>query len=225
MSVEIYKLNNVDPDEIGDVLLKIQRSFNIKLDSEGLKDADTLGNLCDIIVNKISLTNTDSCTTQHAFYQLRNAIATATGTDKCTIKPQTRLSKVFPRENRLSLLSAIEKELGFSINLLQPRQWIIAIFISILGGSLAGCCYNWQAGITGIIISLICLKIAGKFGKEIRLKTVGDLANQISRENYLKARRNPCAINKNEIEQKVKEIFVNDLNLQPIMVKRRSPIN
>lgn len=219
---EIYKLNNVDPEDISDVLVKIQRSFNIKLDDEGLKDVHTLGNLCDVIIDKINLTNSDSCTTQQAFYKLRSSIANVTGMDKCDIKPQTRLCIIFPKENRLKLISEIENELGFKINLLQPHQWVIGVFSLILAGSLIECFYNWMVGITGLLSSLISLKLAGKFGKEIHLKTVGDLANKISKESYLRSRRNSCTINKNEIEQKVRELFINDPRLEPIVLKRRS---
>src|SRR5665213_239108 len=116
MKEEIYKLNNVDPDDISDVLVKIQRSFNIKLDNEGLREVDTFGDLCDAIISKINLEHEDSCTTQHAFYMLRNAIAAVTGIDKCSVKPQTRLSKILPKENRLHIIAEIENELGFKIN-------------------------------------------------------------------------------------------------------------
>lgn len=223
MSEHINKLNKVDPADINDVLVKIQRSFNIKLDNEGLKDVSTFGNLCDVIISKINLECPGSCTTQHAFYMLRNALAATTKVDKSTIKPQTRLLKFFPRENRQDLISKIESELGFKINLLQPRRWIIGMFISLLAGSIIGCFYNWQIGAAGLIASVIGLKIAGKFGKEMHLKTVGDLANKISRESFLKYRRNADMINKTEIEQKVKEFFIKDLHVEPIMLTRQLP--
>ena len=41
-TTKFIKLNNVDPDDISIILAKIQRSFNIKLDNEGLKDVDYL---------------------------------------------------------------------------------------------------------------------------------------------------------------------------------------
>ncbi len=221
MGEEFYKLNNVDPEAIGNILLKIQRSFNIKLDNEGLKDVNTFKSLCDLIVNKISLEHEDSCTTQHAFYLLRNAISNITGIDRCGITPQTRLSKILPRESRLKTITEIENELGFQTNLLQPKQLVIGLFALTLLVSFIGFFYNWQIAAAGCLASVLGLKLAGKFGKEIHLKTVGDLANKISRESYMKARRN-STVNKNEIEQKVRELFANDLGLQPILVRRES---
>ena len=56
----------------------------------------TFGSLCDLIINKINLEHADTCTTQHAFYLLRNAIAAINRIDKCSITPHTRLIKHVP---------------------------------------------------------------------------------------------------------------------------------
>jgi hypothetical protein len=220
--MKFYKNDNVNPE---DVLEKIQRSFQITLDDEGLRNVNSVGNLCDVIAKKMIVNHSDNCTTQHAFYKLREAIAHITAIDKCAIKPQTRLSAIFPRENRLDIIEDIENEFDLKINLLQPRQLVVGIFVAMLLVSLTICFFNWEIGISGTIISGICLKLAGKFGKEIHLKTVGDLANKIARESYQKSKRNACAVNKREIEQKVRELFSNDLGLEPVVLRRESKFN
>ncbi|MGZ3767437.1 MAG: hypothetical protein ACXVA2_22425, partial [Mucilaginibacter sp.] len=212
---------NVDPLDICDVLTKIENSFNIKLDNEGLADATSFRSLCDLIVSKINLEHADTCTTQQAFYKLRCAIANVTAAERCSITPHSKLSKLFPREDRLLLIGEIEQELGFETKLLQPKGWVIGFFVLTLLASSIGFFFNWEIAAAGCLASVLGLKLAGKFGKEIHLKTVGDLANKISRESYIMARRNPT-VNKNEIEQKVREIFAHELNLEPILLTRRS---
>lgn len=225
MSKETCYLNNVDPEDIGDVLVKIERSFNIRLNDEMLKEVNTFGSLCDVITQQIDQCHSESCTTQHAFYQLRNAITAATGIDKCSIKPQTKVCEIFPRENRLQIIAEIENELGLDVSLLRPRQWIITLFTLMLIASVAVCFYNWKIGALGAVVFIVSLKLAGKFGKEIHVKTIGDLANKISREQYLKVRRNSGTINKREIEQKVRELFITDLHLEPVVLRRDSRFN
>jgi len=221
MNREFYQLKNVDPEDINDVLLKVQRSFDIRFDQSELDHVATFGDLCDAIQNKISLLHEDTCTTQHAFYLLRNAIAAATGADKCSVKPHSRLGKLFPRENRLEGIACVEQELGFKIDLLQPKQWIVTSFALILLASSIAFFYNWEIALGGCLASLLGLKLAGKFGKEIHLKTVGDLANKISRESNVKAKRNPT-VTRNEIEQKVHEVLAQKLQLEPVVLTRRS---
>jgi hypothetical protein len=221
MNNEFYNLKNAGPLEVSDVLAKIERSFNITLDHEGVQNATNMRSLCDLIVSKINHEHVETCTTQHAFYMLRNAMASALGADKCTIKPHSKLCQLLPRENRLEVIAEVETELGIELNLLQPKQWLIIAFSVALLGSITACFYFWPAAIAGVLASLLGLKMAGKFGKEIHLKTVGDLANKISREIYLKSRRN-SVVSKNEVEQKIKELFEKDLHLQPIAVRRNT---
>jgi hypothetical protein len=225
MDREFNKLKNAAWEDIDDVLIKIQRSFNIRLDNDSLSGIDSFRKLSDVIINKINLEHEDSCTTQHAFYLLRNAIAASTGADKCGITPHTKLSHLFPRENRIQMIQEIEHDLGFDTDLLQPKQWVIAAFSAVLIASLIGCYFNWEIGVAGILASIAGFKLAGKFGKEIHLKTVGDLANKIARESYQKSKRNACAVNKREIEQKVRELFSNDLGLEPVVLRRESKFN
>src|SRR5689334_8037117 len=139
MDKEFINFRNVDPLDICDVLTKIEKSFNIKLDNEGLEKANTLKGLRDLVIRKI---DEETCTTQQAFYRLRNAIASVNGINKCDISTHTRLCKLFPKEDRLEAISKIEEELGFRINLLKPKQWIVNIFTLTLIASGIFCFYN-----------------------------------------------------------------------------------
>jgi hypothetical protein len=143
------------------------------------------------------------------------------GINKCDITTHTKLCKLFPKEDRLEAISKIEGELGLDINLLKPKQWIVSIFVLAFTGSGVFCFYNLVAGVAGLLLSGIALKLAGKFGKEMHLKTVGDLACQISRESSTKIRRS-YPVNKSEVEQKLRELFANELELEPVLLTRRA---
>ena len=119
---QAFNLNNGDPEDLDDVLVKIERSFNISLEDTSFKDVKTFGKLCDIVVEKVKQTNNDSCTTQQAFYKIRNAINSTISPPKELIKPQTRLADIFPRDNRLEVIAEIEKEMGFKINLIDFKM-------------------------------------------------------------------------------------------------------
>lgn len=220
MNEKIYQLNNVGPDDISDALIKIQRYFNITLDYKELKNITTFGPLCDLVISKIDSEQEETYTTQRAFYMLRNAIASATGINRCDISTHSKLVKLFPKEGRLEAIANVEDVLGFRINLLKPKQWIVGIFALTFISSGIFCFYNLFTGMAGLLMSAIVLKLAGKFGKEMHLKTVGDLACKISRESSSKMRRN--TINKNEVEQKLRELFVNDLEPEPVMLTQRT---
>jgi len=219
-NTQAFNLNNVDPEDIGDVLVKIERSFNIRLDDTSCKDVKTFGKLCDIVVENVKQTNNDSCTTQQAFYKIRNAINSTISPPKELIKPQTKLADIFPRDTRLQVIAEIEREMGFKINLLQPKQGIVGTFIFVLAASAVGFFYQPVMAFIGALIAITGLMLAGKFGKELKVKTLGDLAEKVAREHYIKCRRDASTVNRNEISQKIKELFTADLYLEPSVLTR-----
>lgn len=98
--LDTYELCNIDPEDISDVLVKVEKSFGFKFGDTELKDTKTFGELCDIITSKVQGVNSNDCTTQQAFYKLRNAIADTLQIDKTGITPDTDLQKLFPKNIR-----------------------------------------------------------------------------------------------------------------------------
>jgi hypothetical protein len=207
-------LNNFHAEDIGDVLLKIEKSFDITFADDDLKEAKTFGALCDVVVAKVKHAQADSCTTQHAFYKLRSAINAKNPTEKYLVKPQTKLCELFPRDNRIEVVADIEAEMGFHMNLLQPKAWIVWTFGLMLVASIALFWINTTAATLGLIVSIAGLRLAGRFGKELKVKTIGDLAEKIAREHYLKCRRDASTVNRTEVVQKVKELFAESFQLE-----------
>lgn len=219
---ETFELCNVDPDDISDVLVKVEKSFGFRFGDNELRDVKTFGELCDIITSKIPGENSSDCTTQQAFYKVRNAIAGVLALDKSSLMPDTALQNILPRNIRRQSIKAIDKELGFKTNVLRPKHSITGTLIVILLASFVGLFVFWQAGLIGLVFSIICLPLATKFGNEFDLLTVGHFADKISREHYLKSRRISMTTNKKEIAQKVKDLFIAELGIEESQLKRQS---
>jgi hypothetical protein len=213
-----YELNNSDPEDIEDVLIKVEKSFNIKFIGNELIGLSTFGELCDHITNKIQLAHSVDCTKQQAFYKLRNAISSTLNIHD--IKPNTLLSHILPRKERLSRVKLIEKKLGFRLSLLRPKYFISNILLIIFITSLVELFINWKWGFVGFIIIIITYQFAKKFSKEIDIITIGELTEKIARENYLESRRNPTTFNKNEIQNILTECFSKDLGLDKSKLTR-----
>ena len=215
-------LNNFDAAEIGDVLLKIEKSFNISFTDTDLKDVKTFGALCDQVVDKVKQHHADSCTTQHAFYKLRNAINSKNPAEKFILKPQTRLADIFPRDNRIEVVTDIENEMGFHMNLLQPKQWIVWGFTGILLAAIAIFFFNNVVGLIGGGVAITGLILAGRFGKELKVKTLGDLSEKIAREHYLKCRRDAATVSRAEVNEKVKAVFAEYFDIEPAVLTKQA---
>lgn len=200
-------LKNINGEDVDDLLMKVETSFNIRFVDKELYYIKTFGELCDHIANKIQLLDIHDCTTQQAFYKLRNAISKAIQIDSKTISPENDVVYFLPRKNRRSRIKKLEEYLGFKLNILRPPHWVIHSLVVLFLASLLGLYFDWKMGLFGIVSSLSGIWLANKFGNELDVKTVGDLAERMTRDNYINSRRNPSTYNKHEIEKILTEWF------------------
>jgi acyl carrier protein len=216
------EIKDIDSEDIGDLLAKVETSFGIKFVNDELIHITTFGQLSDHISNKIQLDNSEDCTSQQAFYKLREAISSTLQIDDKTISTDFRLSDILPKQSRRSRTKKMERHLGFKLNILRPPHWVRGTLAFILVVSLVGLFFSWQIGLLGLAFSIAGLWLANKIGNELDLQTVGQVAEKITREHYLKSRRNPKTFNKSEIEKLLTDWFSDDLGLDKIKLKREA---
>ena len=208
------KLSDRDIEDIGDLIPAVEDSYGFKFGDTELKDVKTFGELCDIIANKLkNLDISDDCTSQQAFYKLRSSIAAVLHLDKSSISTDTPLLQFLPFLSRRQRVKQIERHLGFKIKILRPTHLETASLGIILLGSFVGLFFNWKIGLTGLLFSIGGLRISNYFANTLDLQTVGQVADKMSRENYLQSRRYPSTINKKEIESKIQDLFADKLRL------------
>jgi acyl carrier protein len=223
-TLEFIELNNIDPEDIGDLLVKIEKSFHIKFGKNELTEVKTFGELCDIIQSKVKGQTSTDCTTQQAFYKLRKVISEIT-TNSRPIDIDTSLEEILPRRNRRLLVKQVDTHFGFRTNILSAKDRITTSLMIFLVLSLISLIWSWKVGIAGITLAVVLTMVANKFGKELSLKTAGELANKISREHYRDVRRHSMTVNPKEITEKVKEIFKEDLGLDDSALSREATFN
>jgi hypothetical protein len=217
-----FELKNIDPDDISDLLIKVENSFNIKFNDTELTHISMFGELCDHIANKIQLDHADDCTSQQAFYKLRDAISLILQIDKKRISTNHSLADFLPRKNRRLRTQKLEEQLGFKLNILRPPHWVTGTLSIISLASFVGLFLNWQIGLFGLVFSIAGFWLTSKIGNELDLQTVGQVAEKMTRENYLKSRRNSNTFNKKEIEKVLTEWFSYDLCLDKSELNRES---
>jgi acyl carrier protein len=217
-----YELKNIDPEDIEDLLVKVESSFNVKFVGDELVHITNFGELCNHIANKIQLDNVDDCTSQQAFYKLRDAISSTLQIDNKSISTDFSLAVLLPRKSRRPRTRKLEDHLGFKLNILRPPHWITLTLVILLLASFIGLFFNWQIGLLGLVFSIMGFWFANKIGNELDLQTVGQLAQKMTRENYLKSRRNPKTFNKNEIENVLTDWFSNEFDLDKRKLTREA---
>jgi hypothetical protein len=208
--VSDIKLDNIDPEDFGDSLLKLEKSFGVKFADNSMKDAKTFGDICDIIESHINLTDKNDCTTQQAFYKVRKAIGLTQNFDESNIEPQTKLEDIFPRSNRRQNVKDFQQALGFSVDILGMKTWLALTLAAGFILSLIAFFFSWQYAVAGLTFFTLFMWTANKFSKELNVSTVRQLTEKISREHYSLARRQSWTVNKNEIVKTIQDVFIAD---------------
>ncbi|MDY3529050.1 hypothetical protein PG593_04590 [Riemerella anatipestifer] len=206
-------LRNIDSLDIDFVCKAIENSLRIKYNNDELSKISNLGELCDLTISKIEGENLETCTNQEAFYKLRNAFSEILNISKDIIKPKVEIATILPRRKRIENLKKIEKRIGFKLNLLRPPGWLVGTLISIL---IVGIIFLFVKNVIGIILiifSLLGLEACKDYGKELKVKTFGQLVENAVLTNYSKLRSRKNTVNKNEIEKIVIGMFTDLLNL------------
>lgn len=212
---EDYKLEDIELQDIEHTLASVAKSFEITLPSDAFGEVKTFGEICEVFEKNIPYKNEESCTTQQAFYKIRNAIAISQKIDKKNIKPNTRLDEIFPRLGRRKKIKAFQRELAIPVNFLTMKTWLLLSIVTGFLISLIAFFFNWKFALTGILSCLIFNWIATKLQQEIELISIENLVKKVVREHYLQARRNQNTINKREITKVIQCCFIAEHDLKP----------
>jgi hypothetical protein len=208
------KLDNIDPEDFGDTLLKLEKSFGAKFADNSFKDAKTFGDICDIVGSQINLSDKVDCTTQQAFYKVRKAISLTYSVAEKNIKPESNLEDFFPRQNRIQNVKNFQQNLGINVDLLSMKTWLAWTILIGFTLSLIAFFFSWKIAIIGLTFFSLFSWTISKFSKEIDITTVGELAEKISREHYSQARRQVGTVNRSEIVKTIQDVFIADYSLK-----------
>ena len=184
-----------------ELVMKMEDTFNIKFDDEAAGSLHTVGQLTDLVLNKIGPTSTNSNSFQKAFGLLKETIL-AEFPATCHITPETATETVFPARNRKYWWNRIAQKAGvkFPKITIAPKLLltiIILFWLSILM-LISGFIFldsipyaYWIVLLSlwiGLLVWILLLKPASVFCPGINpippsCRTLGDLAKAILAHN------------------------------------------
>lgn len=210
-----YLLEHVELQDISDAIITIQQSFQISFREDELANVKIFEDLCNLIHEKIKLEDRDDCTSQQAFYKLNRALSHTFNLSKLHLSPETLIDNIIPRKNRIKKVKMLEDILDMRLFLLSPPFSLTCVLIVVFLLSLLAFFIDWTIAVSGITFSILGLRIANKMGKEIDIKTVGELTDNMVSYNYIKSRRDSNTVNRGELDNVIKSIFIKLFQLSP----------
>ena len=204
-------LSETDHEDISDVIVELEKSFDLKFKDDAFNTVKTFGDLCDVFDSYIKYTHTEDCTKQQAFYKIRTSISECQLIDKGSIQLETNLSEIFPKRNRRLQVNKFTQHVGVNLNFLVPPLWLGLIQYIGFISSLVYLFFDWKMGFSGICFFIIAIYISNFFGKSLKYDTVRALVENAVKENYTMMRRNRLTVNRKEVFSIIQEAFIKRL--------------
>ncbi len=209
-----FKLSAEQWEDFSDLLICFEDMFNIRFTDEELLDIMSFDDLVTLAISKIQLEDENTCTTQRAFYQVRNAINQLKTFDTDKLTPNSRLEDIFPKKNRNESVERFEATLGVEPSILRINRYVAIMLLSFFMLSFFGLFFNPYLGGLGIGLDILGWLVASKFAKTFRYTTVRELIENIVCANYLLFRKNKNTINRKELPNLITAWFANNMALE-----------
>lgn len=205
------KLGHFEIEDLEMALEKFEKDYQILIDER--IPAKNFQELTDYLLSKFEVVHREGCTTQQAFYKLKNAME-KNKILASFISPQSLLEEVFSREERKQNLKYIEGELGVKLDVLRPKNWLIYGLMLMFFMLLISLFWNFWWGLLGLGIWYILSRIIFQQGNEFKIKTMGDLVKIMVRGNYFQSRRNAQSMNREEFKAVVLDYFSEEMCME-----------
>ena len=207
----------IDSEDLGfDIFPAIEKSFGFEFEQADFTDVRTYGDLCALVRARLPGAAATDCTSQQAFYKLRQALVSHTAANN--VSPATTLAEIFPtqRVQRRLAAAAIEQQLGMKLRLLGMPSTvevagtilaICAFLFSLIGSFFLGIS-GFLIGLAGLAVTRIVFDVGNHFGSTLRYPTVRDVVLTMSSTYYRQSRRDPSTVNPQEITDRLNYLFV-----------------
>jgi acyl carrier protein len=204
-----------------ELLMAIEDEFQIVITEDEAYHIQTPDDLTTLVFSKLRDGGSPHCSSQHSFYLVRQKIADKFGVQRNAVKPNTKLVELVDRKTRKRFLKNITRELsssnGVYLGFEQP-EYIknIRLVSSIIIFPILLYVLNYQIGYAVFVLflylwlfSLITEPLKNELPKNFQ--TVADLVK-------INASLDSSVWSRHDVYERVKEIIVEQLSVDPKMV-------
>ncbi len=148
-----------------EILVEVEETFGIALDDGEVARAETVGDLCDLVLSRVPRAEQVRCLTALAFWRLRAALV-ASGVERSRVRPDTRLEDVVWRAGqglaeRRATWARLSEALGLDLPPLVRSRTLVAVgVVACLGAFVAA----WFAGGSGWLATAGATGLGALFG-------------------------------------------------------------
>jgi hypothetical protein len=208
-TVSIEEEINIGGDDFEDLITAIEKNFGINFQSdEFTKPEISVKDLIQLVSNKIDLQHSNDCTSQQVFYQLRAFFGDEFNIEKTYFTKDLLLEELIPKKIRRKTIIKIENKLDINLDILTIKTWLEFVIIATFFISIYFLFKDFKLGILLLAFFGLLTKIKGN---EFRPKTIEDLIDKITKQNYRQLRNKKNSFNPIEIRKIIAKMIEDKL--------------
>jgi len=208
-----------------EILMRVEEAFGIQIEDAEAEVTLTPGQLIDLVLSKVSVTDINTCLTRRAFHLVRTFFVSEWKASRATIRPAVSLNSLVPRPKRREFAGALGTAVGIpSLRMEFPRT----ISLLIVGTSFACAVAGFLACtgpapvrcIVGVMVAGVFLFFVARTGTPLKtefpsgVSTVGDLARWVMMRKPGLAVPENTTWTREQIAAGVKDIVVRQLGCE-----------
>lgn len=197
-----------------ELVIRVEESFGIKIADEEASRCETVGQLYEVVLKKISTPDQNKCLTAIMFYKIREIFVAYGNCLRKAVRPDARLEDLVPKKTRRKFWNRISNHSGMELPSLAYPLWFkwLIFAASAVAFVAMGIIWNFPvsafATLTGAMI--FCKFIFTPLATVLRPATVGELAQIMVRDNIGKISTKANSISKDDVWNCLIEIVADE---------------
>lgn len=207
-----------------EIVMAVEDAFDIRLEDREVEKVRTPGQLIELVLEKVRVSDSTVCLTQRAFGRIRRVLTSHFAIPRQQIAPSMDLNKVLPRRIRPKFLTLLVVDIGLpSVPKLRRPSFIIVLLFWLVAATAAVPWFLLNRGSISMILglsitvaattSILAERLTRRWRSEfpIELQTVGTFAEWITTHKSDLASASTHAWTPDQVRARVKEIVIEHL--------------
>ena len=199
MNIKTLPLSPIDSEDFSFYILELEKSLAVQFSEDAFEHIETVGDLMDVVCTKVDAQNLSGCTSQKAFYKIRCALIQE---EIAVITPKTPLKPFFSEKGREKNWVKLGQKLQLELPPLDSS--CLTLFIMFISFTALFFSVEFRSNILSILfasVGFIAFLFYSLMPKSLPVKSIGELAESITKLNYAKISKG--IYNRNEIEKMI----------------------
>ena len=201
--------DSLNKNQLSQIIAKVNHEFGVQLHTDQFTSTNySMSSIREILAQRIAETQNDEWTIDKSFVLLQKNIASIKGIAENSITQDSALETLLPKGERKSTLKKLEANTGLKLEILKPNSVMYGILIFLFFACIPfGIGMDWFLSGMVMAVTALLIFILGKTGNELKYKTLGQWAERVTWDNYLKSKKDRLTLDDSQIAAKLEKMI------------------